>query len=62
MFDVDGASSSLDSSAEDCVPANVRAKSFFSRSANVVNAIQSSNDKIREKAAGTHHLIGIARK
>lgn len=29
---------------------------------NVVNSIQSSENKVREKAAGTHHLIAVAKK
>jgi hypothetical protein len=29
---------------------------------NIVNSIQSSEKKLREKAAGTHHLIAVAKK
>lgn len=29
---------------------------------NVVNSIQSAENKVREKSAGTHHLIAVARK
>lgn len=29
---------------------------------NVVNSIQSADDKLKSRAAGTHHLIGVAEK